>query len=69
MNQYVSKKYLKDLEERIRLGYDPNKISNELKWAFAKKEQRFNEKAQKQLRKTHTVPEHIYKKRRRESPL
>ena len=26
-----------NLEERVRLGYDPDKIINELKWAFAKK--------------------------------
>ena len=37
-------KYNLNLEERIRLGYDPNKILNELKWAFAKKEQNFNKK-------------------------
>ena len=37
-------KYNLNLEERIRLGYDPDKILNELKWAFAKKEQKFNKK-------------------------
>ena len=31
--------YNLNLEERIRLGYDPDKISNELKWEFAKKGQ------------------------------
>ena len=36
--------YNLNLEERIRLGYDPDKILNELKWAFAKKEQKFNKK-------------------------
>tara|TARA_A100001015_G_scaffold288831_1_gene360078 strand:- start:285 stop:668 length:384 start_codon:yes stop_codon:yes gene_type:complete len=29
--------YNLNLEERIRLGYDPDKIMNEIKWAFAKK--------------------------------
>ena len=33
-----------NLEERVRLGYDPDKIINELKWAFAKKNQKFNKK-------------------------
>ena len=37
-------RYNLNLEERIRLGYDPDKILNELKWAFAKKEQSFNKK-------------------------
>ncbi len=36
--------YNLNLEERIRLGYDPDKISNELKWEFAKKGQKFDKK-------------------------
>ena len=36
--------YNLNLEERIRLGYDPDKILNELKWAFAKKEQKFKKR-------------------------
>ena len=36
--------YNLNLEERIRLGYDPDKIKNEIKWAFAKKKLNFNKK-------------------------
>ena len=37
-------RYNLNLEDRIRLGYDPDKIINEIKWAFAKIEQKFNKK-------------------------
>ena len=40
----LNNNYNLNLEERIRLGYDPNKITSELKWAFAKKNQKFNKK-------------------------
>ena len=40
----LNNRYNQNLEERLRLGYDPNKILNELKWAFAKKKQVFNKK-------------------------
>ena len=36
--------YNLNLEERIRLGYDPDKISNELKWEFARKGQKFKKR-------------------------
>lgn len=36
--------YNLNLEERIRLGYDPDKILNELKWEFARKGQKFKKK-------------------------
>ncbi|MDB3971758.1 hypothetical protein N9371_04735 [Candidatus Pelagibacter sp.] len=36
--------YNLNLEKRVRLGYDPDKILNELKWAFAKKNQKLNKK-------------------------
>lgn len=40
----LNNRYNQNLEERVRLGYDPDKIFNELKWAFAKKKQNFNKK-------------------------
>jgi len=40
----IDNNYNQNLEQRVRLGYDPNKIFNELKWAFAKKKQKFNKK-------------------------
>ena len=36
--------YNLNLEKRIKLGYDPDKIYNELKWAFAKRGQKFHKK-------------------------
>ena len=43
-NNTLKNIYNLNLEERVRLGYDPNKIINEIKWAFAKKGQKFNKK-------------------------
>ena len=34
--------YNLNLEKRVKLGYDPDKIFNELKWTFAKKNQKLN---------------------------
>jgi len=42
--QNLKNNYNLNLEERIRLDFDPNKISNELKWAFAKRNQKLNKK-------------------------
>ena len=36
--------YNLNLEKRVKLGYDPDKIFNELKWTFAKKNQKLNKK-------------------------
>ena len=36
--------YNLNLEKRVKLGYDPDKIFNELKWSFAKKNQKLNKK-------------------------
>jgi len=43
-NPNLKNNYNLNLEKRVRLGYDPNKIKNELKWALAKKNQKFNNK-------------------------
>ena len=36
--------YNLNLEKRVKLGYDPDKIFNELKWTFAKENQKLNKK-------------------------
>ena len=40
----LKNKFNLNLEERIRLRYDPDRIFNELKWAFAKRKQKLNQK-------------------------
>lgn len=45
-NKYpqLKNRYNLNLEQRVKLGYDPDKIFNELKWSFANKNQIFNKK-------------------------
>ena len=43
-NKSLNSLYNINLEKRIRLGYDPDRIYNELKWAFAKKKQKLERK-------------------------
>ena len=43
-NKTLINPYNLNLEKRVKLGYDPERIYSELKWAFAKKKQKLEKK-------------------------